>query len=64
MPVMELRELLVQAVMAYVVHGTWTAVVVWLVWWPAWIVGVIGAGCALWLGEEVDATAVKVTDGM
>lgn len=22
------------------VTGTWTGVVVWLVWWPAWVVGV------------------------
>ena len=34
-----LEDLLRHANFAWHVNGTWTAVVVWLVWWPAWTVG-------------------------
>ena len=33
------RALLGAAVGAHAVGGTWTSVVVWLVWWPAWVMG-------------------------
>jgi len=39
---------LVRASQGWVVNGLWTPVVVWLVWWPAWVVGawvvLVGAG--------------------
>ncbi|KAI9717251.1 MAG: Glycosyl phosphatidyl inositol protein transamidase complex subunit [Chrysothrix sp. TS-e1954] len=38
------KELLMKASFAWTVHGTWTAVVVWVVWWPAWITGAVVAG--------------------
>lgn len=36
-----LGEVLRQAAFAWDVTGTYTPVVVWCVWWPAWIVGVV-----------------------
>lgn len=33
------KRLLVEASFAWHVNGTWTSVVVWLVWWPAWVMG-------------------------
>lgn len=45
------RRLLVAAAEAWWVTGTWTAVVVWLVWWPAWFVGQVMLGCDLFAGR-------------
>lgn len=41
-----LRSLLVQAAFAWSVSGTWTAVILWMVWWPAWVLG-----CAVAIGR-------------
>lgn len=56
-----LHALLVGASWAWAVGGTWTAVVVWVVWWPAWFVG----SCVAWFGvlgggdNEAGVTAVS-----
>jgi glycosylphosphatidylinositol transamidase len=33
------RDVLREAAVAWHVCGTWTQVVVWCVWWPAWLAG-------------------------
>lgn len=43
------RKFLVQAAQAWSVSGTWTSVVVWVVWWPAWGVGMFCTGVRLWV---------------
>lgn len=30
------------------VNGVWTLVVVWCVWWPAWLVGAVLSASTLW----------------
>ena len=35
----DLGETLEEAAFGWKVNGLWTQVVVWCVWWPAWIVG-------------------------
>ena len=32
-------EVLLEAAFGWQVHGLWTQVVVWCIWWPAWLVG-------------------------
>jgi len=44
------REVLVAASFAWEVSETWTAVVVWLVWWPAWFAGAVVLACGLFGG--------------
>lgn len=39
-----LGEVLSQASFGWHVWGVWTGVVVWLVWWPAWLVGAMLVG--------------------
>ncbi|KAL9096418.1 MAG: hypothetical protein Q9165_001415 [Trypethelium subeluteriae] len=43
---MNVIEVLTAASMGWHVHGLWTQVVVWLLWWPAWFIGSVVA----WLG--------------
>lgn len=35
----DVGEMLVEAAFGWKVQGLWTQVVVWCIWWPAWIVG-------------------------
>ena len=35
----DLGELLAEAAFGWKVNGLWTQVVVWCVWWPAWLAG-------------------------
>ena len=35
----DLDETLAEAAFGWKVNGLWTQVVVWCVWWPAWVVG-------------------------
>ena len=35
----DVGEMLVEAAFGWKVQGLWTQVVVWCVWWPAWVVG-------------------------
>jgi len=37
------------------VHSTYTAVIVWLVWFPAWFVGACVVACGLFGGREKGA---------
>ncbi|KAI9666377.1 MAG: Glycosyl phosphatidyl inositol protein transamidase complex subunit [Bathelium mastoideum] len=39
-------EILTAASLGWHIHGLWTQVVVWLVWWPAWFAGSVVA----WMG--------------
>ena len=34
------EDVLLQAAFGWEVSGLWTQVIVWCVWWPAWLVGV------------------------
>src|ERR1700761_3134959 len=34
-----LQWMLVEAAMGWVAQGVWTSLVVWSVWWPAWVLG-------------------------
>jgi len=44
---------LLEASFGWHVWGMWTQVVVWLVWWPAWVVGsVVAASSFFGWGEE------------
>lgn len=43
----DVRELLLLASEAWTVHSTYTALIVWLVWWPAWFVSVASVACRL-----------------
>lgn len=35
----DVGEMLAEAAFGWKVSGLWTQVVVWCVWWPAWLVG-------------------------
>ena len=35
----DVAEMLTEAAFGWKVHGLWTQVVVWCVWWPAWVIG-------------------------
>lgn len=35
----DVTEVIVEAAFGWRVQGLWTQVVVWCVWWPAWILG-------------------------
>lgn len=37
----DMGELLAEAAFGWKVSGLWTQVVVWCVWWPAWLVGAV-----------------------
>lgn len=37
----DVGEVLAEAAFGWKVSGLWTQVVVWCVWWPAWLVGAI-----------------------
>jgi len=43
----DVQSLLVMASEAWLVHSTYTAVIVWLVWFPAWFVGASVVACGL-----------------
>lgn len=54
----DLARILAEAAFGWRVWGMWTQVVVWCVWWPAWIVaGVLVAGS--WWGMGDDEEEVK-----
>ena len=36
-------EILTAASLGWHIHGLWTQVVIWLVWWPAWFAGSVVA---------------------
>ncbi|KAF1808495.1 Glycosylphosphatidylinositol:protein transamidase complex, GAA1 component [Eremomyces bilateralis CBS 781.70] len=44
-----IQGLLQQAAFGWKVHGLWTPVVVWLVWWPAWCVGGVVSASSMFL---------------
>jgi glycosylphosphatidylinositol transamidase len=50
----DLARILAEAAFGWKVWGMWTQVVVWCVWWPAWVAAcVVVAGC--WWGVEEKA---------
>ncbi|KAK4228190.1 rhomboid protein 2 [Podospora fimiseda] len=49
-----ITKILSEAAVAWHVCGTWSAVVVWCVWWPAWL-----AGCVVVLGRPVEEEEQK-----
>jgi glycosylphosphatidylinositol transamidase len=42
-----LAEVLEMAMSGWWIHGIWTGIVVWLVWWPGWVAGSFVVGCGL-----------------
>ncbi|KAH2692596.1 hypothetical protein KXW53_008829 [Aspergillus fumigatus] len=44
---MSVESVLTQAAFGWNVWGMWTQVVVWCVWWPAWVVGCVLLGSSL-----------------
>lgn len=46
-PAGDVKDVLLLASEAWTVQGTYTALVVWLVWWPAWFVGTAVVSSAL-----------------
>ena len=42
-PIQGVKSLLLDASLAWHINGTWTAVIVWVLWWPAWILGASSA---------------------
>ena len=55
----DVAEVLAEAAFGWRVWGVWTQVVVWCVWWPAWL----ASAAALARGLEVPATAVSGAKG-
>jgi len=55
---LDIGDILKEAAFGWGVHGMWTPMVVWCVWYPAWLVGCMLASASLWLwvswirGEE------------
>jgi glycosylphosphatidylinositol transamidase len=47
----DLAEVLVQGAIGWKVWGLWTQVVVWLVWFPAWLVGAVVVSTGVWNEE-------------
>jgi glycosylphosphatidylinositol transamidase len=43
------QEVLSQAAFGWDVWGVWTPVVVWCVWWPAWMMGAVSVGSSLFV---------------
>jgi glycosylphosphatidylinositol transamidase len=41
-----LEGILLEVAKGWVAQGVWTSLVVWCVWWPAWVLG----GTVLWSG--------------
>lgn len=39
----DVGEMLLEAAFGWTVSGLWTQVVVWCIWWPAWLVGAVVA---------------------
>lgn len=39
--------IMLEGAKAWHIDGTYTSVVIWLVWWPAWLIGITVATCAL-----------------
>ena len=61
------KDFLLNAKFAWHVNGSWTAVVLWVVWWPAWILGTtVTVGRFLVLsrttGSTIPAEGIKVGD--
>jgi glycosylphosphatidylinositol transamidase len=48
-PDVSLSQVLAMATTGWWIHGLWTGVVVWLVWWPAWFTASFLAGSGRWL---------------
>jgi len=44
-----LSQVLAMATTGWWIHGLWTSVVVWLVWWPAWFTASFLAGSGTWI---------------
>lgn len=42
-----LGEVLEMAMSGWWIHGMWTGIVVWLVWWPSWFAASFVVGCGL-----------------
>jgi len=57
------REVLVAASFAWKVSETWTAVVVWLVWWPAWFAGAVVLASGLFSGGGGETKEEKTASG-
>ena len=38
---LSVEEVLLQAAFGWEISGLWTQVIVWCVWWPAWVVGAV-----------------------
>ena len=44
----DLIDVLMQSAIGWHIWGMWTQVVVWLVWFPAWLVGALVASTGFW----------------
>jgi glycosylphosphatidylinositol transamidase len=42
-----LREVLSMAMTGWWIHGLWTSLVIWLVWWPSWFAASFLVGCGI-----------------
>ncbi|KAF2433851.1 Glycosylphosphatidylinositol:protein transamidase, GAA1 component [Tothia fuscella] len=47
-PGVSLSQVLAMATTGWWIHGLWTGVVVWLVWWPAWFTASFLVGAGAW----------------
>jgi glycosylphosphatidylinositol transamidase len=45
---LSLSQVLAMASTGWWIHGLWTSVVVWCVWWPAWFCACLLVGCGSW----------------
>jgi glycosylphosphatidylinositol transamidase len=46
---LSVRQVLTQAAFGWNVWGMWTQVVVWCVWWPAWMAGTLLLGSSFFV---------------
>lgn len=54
-----MKGVLVEASIAWKVSGTWTAVILWVVWWPAWFVAETVAFFGLFAPSPAKVNAAK-----
>lgn len=48
----EMGSLLRECARGWVAQGVWTGLVVWGVWWPAWVLGGVVLGCGVFRLED------------
>ncbi len=49
-------EMLIEAAFGWDIWGMWTQVVVWCVWWPAWVTGSVLLAASVGKAGEKSAT--------